>query len=166
MGMTPLRDVYLDLTQDQVRKYRDDGFLIVEDYIPPDRVEVLRERLELLFDDRYASVLLPDEHIWKKGRDDPALTRQIGNIWKCDPEVAEEAMSEQVGRHVAQLQGVDSVRLLQDMALVKPSNGKALAIHQDGPYDCFLDPVEFTTVWSTLDDTVEEAGTLAYVRGS
>lgn len=156
----------MDLTVEQIKTYREDGFLIVEDYIPPDRVEVLRDRLDRLFEGEYQSVLLPDEHIWKKGRDDPALTRQIGNIWKCDPDVAEDAFSEQLGRHVAQLHDVDSVRLLQDMAIVKPPHAKALSVHQDGPYASFLDPLQFTTVWSTLDDTAEGAGNLAYVRGS
>jgi hypothetical protein len=156
----------VDLTADQIRTYREDGFLIVEDYIPPDRIELLRERLDRLFEGEFDSVVVPDEYVWKKGRDDPSLTRQLGNIWRSDPHIAEEAFSQQTARHVGQLQGVDSIRILQDMALVKPPNARALGVHQDGAYDTFIDPVEFTTVWTTLDDTEADAGTLVYLRGS
>jgi ectoine hydroxylase-related dioxygenase (phytanoyl-CoA dioxygenase family) len=156
----------VSLTAEQVEKYREDGFLVVDGYLAPDRIERLRERFELLFDGEFTSVVDPDEYVWKKGRDHPQLTRQLGNVWKSDPYVAAEAFSTEVGEDVARLQGVDSVRLLQDMALVKPPNGKALAIHQDGPYNTFLDPLQFTTVWLTLDDTVADAGTLEYLRGS
>src|SRR6266508_3833494 len=101
----------MELTEQQLQQYRDDGFLIVENYASMEQVERLRERYEKIFDGEFQSILEPDEYNWKRGRDPEDATRQLVNIWKTDAYIAEEAFDQQTARHIAQLQETDSVRL-------------------------------------------------------
>jgi ketosteroid isomerase-like protein len=68
------------LTDDQVDRFRRDGFVIVEEgFISERAVERLRESFDRLFEGDYATGIQPDEVNWKPGRDPEDRTRQICN---------------------------------------------------------------------------------------
>ncbi|MDJ0635445.1 MAG: phytanoyl-CoA dioxygenase family protein [Xenococcaceae cyanobacterium MO_188.B29] len=52
------------------------------------------------------------------------------------------------------------------MYWIKPSQTKAIALHQDSSYMAFFVPTQTITCWITLDDTQTNAGTIEYVPGS
>ncbi|HEV8565087.1 MAG TPA: phytanoyl-CoA dioxygenase family protein [Actinomycetota bacterium] len=154
-------------TDDQLKAFRRDGFLIVEDGLVSDKaLELLRERYLRLFDGEYETGIKPDEVNWVKGRDPEDRTRQICNGWRADNIIAAQVLSARTGRLAAQLMGYHGVRLLQDNVLWKPPGTKAIGFHQDGSYADYLVPPEMTTCWLSLHDTTADAGPVAYVRGS
>lgn len=166
---TPLASPFVngaDLTEDQVARFRADGFLIVDRLIAPDAIDGLRARFEPLFRGSFETGLYPDEWNWREGRDSPDLTRQICNGWKSDRTVAAVLLSETVGRLCATLGGWAGARLVQDNVLWKPPGARALGFHQDDSYVQWVDPPDYVTCWMALDDTSAAGGTVEYVRGS
>ena len=94
------------LPDEQVDRFKRDGFLILEEGFLSDRaIEVLRERFDRLFEGEYATGIQPDEVNWKRGRDPEDLTRQICNGWRADDLIAAQVLSERTGRVAAQLMG-------------------------------------------------------------
>ena len=155
------------LADDQVERFRREGFLIVEEgLVSPKALELLRQRYMRLFDGEYETGIKPDEVNWVKGRDSEDRTRQICNGWKADTVIAAQALSARTGRLAAQLMSYRGVRLLQDNCLWKPPGTKAIGFHQDGSYADYLVPPEMVTCWIALDDTQAGAGPIEYVRGS
>ena len=151
--------------QDRARFERD-GFLVVENFLSPERVDALRGRFEPLFAGRFDTGIYPDEWYWREGMSLPDVTRHMANAWKADLTIASLALSEDVGRAGAFLAGWDGARLGQDTIWWKPPGTKAVAYHQDSSFMDFLTPARTVTCWVALDDTQRDAGTLEYVPGS
>ena len=155
------------LTSEQVSRFRQDGFLIVEEgLIGDDALERLRERYLRLFEGEYETGIRPDEVNWVPGRDPEDRTRQLCNAWKADTVIAAQVLSERIGRLGAELMGYSGVRILQDNVLWKPPGTKAIGFHQDSSYADYLVPPEMVTCWMSLDETEADAGPLEFVRGS
>ena len=150
----------LTLSEDQVARFRDDGFLIVDRIVDPDDARRLADRFEPLFAGDFETGLQPDEWNWRTGRDSADLTRQICNGWKADRRVAATVLREDIGRACARLMDWPGARLYQDNVLWKPPGAKALGFHQDDSYVQWIDPPGMITCWIALDDTtalVQEA---------
>jgi 2-oxoglutarate-dependent dioxygenase len=155
------------LSDDQMDRFRRDGFVIVEEgFISDASVEQLREAFDRLFAGEYATGIQPDEVNWKEGRDPEDRTRQICNGWRADDVIAAQVTGERIGRIAAQLMGYPGTRLLQDNCLWKPPGARSLGMHQDGSFADYLVPAEMITCWVALDDTRAEGGTIEYARGS
>ena len=153
-------------TDEQVEQYRDDGFLIVEDFLPKESVEILLERFEQIFEGNHDLVVAPDELYWQKGRDPEDAQRVVGGVWRVDRQVGGQAFGHNIGRLSAQLEGASSTRMLGDFAIYKPEGGRPFDLHQDGSYLGWVQPVWYWTFWVALSDTYADGGTLVYVRGS
>lgn len=153
-------------TEEQRRRFDEDGFLIVERLIEPAAVEALRARFAPLFRGEFETGLMPDEWNWREGRDSPALTRQICNGWRADRTVASMVLSPDVGRLCATLMGWPGARICQDNVLWKPPGAKSLGFHQDDAYQHWTVPAAMATCWVALDDTTAAGGTMELVRGS
>ncbi len=156
----------LDLTDEQVRSFHEDGFVVVDRIVEPELARRALARYGELFDGRFETGLNPDEWNWKSGRDDPALTRQICNGWKSDRDIAAVVLREDIGRACARLGGWPGARLSQDNVLWKPAGGRALGFHQDSSYEQWADPSDWVSCWIALEDTTAAGGTVEYVRGS
>ncbi|MBV9918575.1 MAG: phytanoyl-CoA dioxygenase family protein [Solirubrobacterales bacterium] len=150
----------------QIETYRRDGFLIVEQFVDPGELELIRERFARVFEHEWETGLAPDEVNYVPGATPPDLTRQLCNVWKADRVLASVVLSDQVGEFAARLAGLPGARIAQDNAIWKPPSGKALLCHQDAAYLDHLDPPNMTTCWMALDDTTADGGTIYYVRGS
>lgn len=155
----------MDFTSEQIETYREDGFLVVEDYLSAEEVEALRCAHDRVYAGEFPSVTEP-ESAYSARKAPDTVTRELVNIWKSDPAFAAVTFKEEAGRHAAQLLGSDSTRLLVDSALLKPVGGSSFAVHQDAPYHGDLDPVQMVTLWTTLDEANADTGTIIYVRGS
>ena len=158
--------VTVEITGEHVKKFRADGFVVVDSIIDPDLAATVAARYEDLFDGRFETGLLPDEWNWKPGRDPRDRTRQICNAWKSDRLIASVVLDPAIGRACAALGGWDGTRLSQDNVLWKPPGAQALGFHQDSSYEQWADPAEWVSCWIALDDTTAEGGTVEYVRGS
>jgi phytanoyl-CoA hydroxylase len=153
-------------TAAQIDSYRRDGFLVLERFIDPAELDQLRDHFARAFDHEFETGLRPDEVNYVPGVTDPALTRQLCNVWKSDRALAAVVLSAQVGEFAARLEGVTGMRIAQDNAIWKPPSGRPLLCHQDAAYLDHFDPPNMTTCWMALDDTAADTGTIYYVRGS
>ena len=153
-------------TDEQIEQYRSDGFLIVENLVPMESIQILRERFEHLFEGNHDLVVWPDEFYWQKGRDPEDAHRVLGGLWRSDPMIGRETFRGDLARLACQLEGAPSARLWADVAMYKPEGGNPFDIHQDAAFMCWVEPVWNWTCWVALDDTYADGGTLVYVRGS
>lgn len=154
------------LRPDEIERFRNDGFLVIESVLDEAQLESLRASLPKLFAGKFDTGVYPDEWYWREGMSLPDVTRHMANAWKSDLAVAKLALSVDIGRAAAQLSGWSGGRLGQDTIWWKPPKSKAVSFHQDSSYMDFLDPPRTITCWVVLDQTRRDAGTLEYVAGS
>lgn len=157
---------HFELGEENIARFRADGFLVVERLVAPAEVKRLRDRFVPMFRGDFETGLHPDEWNWAEGRDPPDATRQICNAWKSDRTLAARLLSAEVGRICARLAGWPGARIGQDNMLWKPAGAKAIGFHQDDAYCRWVVPPHYVTLWLALDDSAAEGGTLEYARGS
>lgn len=156
----------IELTQDQIERFREDGFLIVDRLLHPATADRVAARYERMFRGEFETGIEPDEWNWREGRDSSDRARQICNGWKGDYTVASAALRAEVGRACALLAGWPGARVQVDNVVWKPPGAKSLGFHQDCSYLEWLTPQEMLSCWVALDDTTAEGGTMELVRGS
>ena len=148
------------LSQHQIDQFREDGFLVVENLLDLETVEVLRQRFECLFRGEFETGISPDEVNWQVGQSDPSLTRQICNGWKADSMIARTVLRRDLGREIAHLANWPGTRLFQANLLWNPPGARPIGHHQDNAYVGWLTPQEIVSCWMALDDTQAQSGTL------
>lgn len=156
----------IELTPEQIQKFHDDGFLIIDRLLEPAEINRARDRYEAMFRGEFETGLYPDEWNWQQGRDLPDRTRQICNGWKADRAIAALVLNPIVGKICATLGEWHGARIAQDNVLWKPPGAKPLGYHQDNSYIGWCVPAHYITCWMALDDTTARGGTIEYVRGS
>ena len=154
------------LNRNLLEDFKQNGFLVLDEFIDLQYLEKLRERIEPLFQGEFETGIEPDEWNWKYGRDPNDVTRQICNAWKSDNLIKKIVCNSIIGECVSKLMGWKGARLLQDNVLWKPPLGKSLLFHQDAAYDDWIMPQTMVTCWMSLDDTSKDNGTLEFVAGS
>ena len=151
---------------EQIRRFQEDGFLVVEQFADPELVAAVSARFPKIFRGEFETTVPPDEWRWVEGRDPVDVTRMIWNGWKCDRTVARLALSSVVGQWCARLGAWPGARLNQDGCLWKPPGAAGLSFHQDGNYNAWVVPLQLMTCWIPLDDVGPDSGTLEYALGS
>ncbi|MBL9164754.1 MAG: phytanoyl-CoA dioxygenase family protein [Planctomycetaceae bacterium] len=141
-------------TDEVVAHYRREGYAIIRGLLTDPELTRLREvfgELETMPNvvDRFAKRLV--------------VTR---NLWRTHPDLKPLVWT--VGRVAARLLGQSGVRLVDDVALVKPSRhdgGDPTIWHQDAPNFPF-DRRGFLTVWIAVNDVSLDQGPLTFVPRS
>ncbi len=135
------------LSEDQIRQYHEDGFVIPDFRMPESVLDSIKDRHRHLLDrhpefrDYCSAVLQHDEGFLSYCRNDEILDM------------------------VEQLIGPD-IALWNSSFFAKPAvNGKATPWHQDGEY-WPIRPLATCTVWLAVDDATTENGCLRVIRGS
>jgi hypothetical protein len=85
-------------TTEQIATYQRDGFLIVDEFLTADEVELARSRWDDVFQHRWTTGIAPDEINYDPATTPPDRTRQLCNVWKADPVVASVVLSAKVGQ--------------------------------------------------------------------
>ncbi len=147
-------------------KFFDDGYVVVERLIEPQRLPALHQAFADVFAGNFETGVHPDEVNWQEADGDPTLTRQICNGWKANREIAKVVLDENLGQAIAKLGGWPGARIMIDNVLWKPEGGRSLGYHQDSSYLAWFSPSDLLTCWIALDDTSADGGTLEFVRGS
>ena len=91
---------------------------------------------------------------------------QILGLWRVSDVIRNVTLNPKLGRLAAGLLGVKRVRLLADMALVKPGNISAPPTHWHQDYPDHPTSLPDVTAWIALDDTTLENGCMRYIPGS
>ena len=139
----------------EVDAYRRDGFLTVEDFLEPGELARWREIVTDAVASRAPGADGQEQREGLYPADAPASHRRPAAKLVDDPGV---------GRLVAQLEGLSSVRLYLDQALVKEPYGAPTQYHLDIPWWGF-DSEHACTIWVALDDATVENGCLYFVPG-
>lgn len=155
-----------ELKPDEIERFREDGFVFVENLLDKATCEAIKQRYEAMFRGEFDTGVKPDEVNWQEGKSDPTLTRQICNGWKGDRLVASVVLRADFGRACATLGGWPGARVKVDNVLWKPAGTRPLGMHQDCSYLSWIAPNEMMSCWIALDDTTAEGGTMELVRGS
>jgi phytanoyl-CoA hydroxylase len=151
------------VTQQEVERYRRDGFLLMPDFLDAGELDAWRAAVERGVAARLA------EADGLSNADSDAYYRQVfaqvSGLIRVEPRMAELLLDARIGDLAAALTGVERMRLWNDQALFKPPWGNPTAWHLDAPYWSF-DDRRALTVWVALDDATVENGCLWYLPGT
>ena len=160
------------LNNDQIQSYRNNGFIVVEDFLTPDELEHWRDAVTTAVRER-GGIKIPGKDI-KVGEADginedsdyyAKVFDQLLNLWQTSEQVKELMLDQRIGKMAAQLAGVDGIRIWHDQALIKRPWGNPTAWHLDTPFWSFSDR-NAISIWVALDNATLENGCLFFIPGS
>ncbi|HZE96665.1 MAG TPA: phytanoyl-CoA dioxygenase family protein [Planctomycetota bacterium] len=156
----PGLDAPFALTADQIRFYRENGFVTLKDVLSAETIaacapEISRKVQEL------NTLHLPMEQrtTYQKA------FLQVMNIWTKSDVVREFVFSRRLARIAAELMGTTGVRMYHDQALYKEGRGGFTPWHAD-QYYWPLASTHTVTAWIPLQATPLEMGPLAFAPKS
>jgi len=152
------------LTQHQIAKYREDGFLAIEGFLSPDELTTWREvtedavRQRLARGDGFNNQNDPDSFYAQ-------VFVQCVRLADSHPGMAGLMLDPRLGEVAGTLAGVDGIRIWHDQALIKPPYGNPTAWHLDNPKWSFYSP-DAISIWIALDDATLANGCMWYLPGT
>ncbi|MBU7571236.1 MAG: phytanoyl-CoA dioxygenase family protein [Flavobacterium sp.] len=161
-----------NLSAEQITSYRTNGFLVIEDFLDPQELEIWREAVTVAVRERNG-IKIPGKNI-ETGKEDGInedseyfgnVFDQLVNLWQTNEQVKELILDERIGKMAAHLAQVDGIRVWHDQALIKKPWANPTAWHLDTPYWSF-DNREALSIWIALDDATLENGCLFFIPGS
>jgi ectoine hydroxylase-related dioxygenase (phytanoyl-CoA dioxygenase family) len=170
-------------TPEQIHSYQKDGFLIIEDFLTPQELELwqrttdeaVAQRLELLKPGtvRSSSSTIVEEIEANRLKANAADTdsyysqvfTQCLKLADSHDGMREIMLNPLLGKFVATLAGVDGIRIWHDQALIKPPFGNPTGWHLDNPNWSFSSR-NAISIWVALDDATRDNGCLYYLPGT
>ena len=162
------------LTEAQIAYYRENGFLVIENFLTPEELaqwqtttqEAVDERLGIFRDgvrETATTTFLTNQH----NPDDyyANVFTQCLKLADTHAGMRELMLDPRLGELAATLAGVDGIRIWHDQALFKPPFGNPTGWHLDNPYWSFSSR-DSLSIWVALDDATLGNGALWYVPGS
>ena len=163
------------LRDEHVKKFRNDGYLIVENLFDVGDLERLRRRIEELSSADGVNLTKGRRQVEPRvemGEEVPmegyaSSLRKMSHVAFEDPIFLEHAREDRIIDIIEALLGPDIV-LAQDQLFMKPPRvGSRQKFHQDSPLGFDLDPPDqMVTCWCALDEASIENGCLWMIPGS
>ncbi len=154
-----------------IDRYRRDGYLGVESLFTTDQVADLLAGLDAILQDPQDPVIVQLES-WAETAAQ-SLDRRLDGVRRLmsfvgqDSRLAAVAQAPALLDAVQQLLGTDDVRLIQDMALLKPpGGGREKPWHQDKAFFDLDLQAPVIGVWIALDEATTANGCMHVIRGS
>ena len=158
-----------EVTAEQIRSYREHGFLVIEDFLDAGELEVWRRVTEEAVEQRLGAAPPTGAHALRnQDGGETYYTRvftQCLRLADIHAGMRELIYDRRIGRLGATLAGVGGLRVWHDQALFKPPYGNPTAWHLDCPYWSFSHR-DALSIWIALDDATLTNGCLYYVPGS
>lgn len=160
------------LSQSQIDFYRENGYVVIEDFLSPEELETWRAAVTEAIVERNG-LKMPGKDI-KLGADDGInkdadyynnVFDQLLNLWQTNDKVKALMLDERIGKMAADLAGVDGIRIWHDQALIKKPWANPTSWHLDTPFWSFSDR-KALSIWVALDDATLENGCLFFIPGS
>jgi phytanoyl-CoA hydroxylase len=160
------------VSEDQVRFYQQNGFLVVEDFLDADELKHWQETVMNAVRKRNGQKM-PGKDL-KTGEADGInedaayygkVFDQLLNLWQTDEGVKALMIDEHIGKMAADLAGVDGIRIWHDQALIKRPWANPTSWHIDTPFWSFSDR-KAISIWIALDDATLANGCLFFIPGS
>src|SRR5260370_10823704 len=163
-----------EVTEEQKKSYAEQGFLVVPRFLDEEELEEWRAAVDHAVAERgqqrFSFAAEGEQATSRTGpREEQEyydrVFTQRNNLWQTDEHIARLLVQANLGKYVADLAGVDGVRIWQAQALIKEPYGNPPAFHLDVPYWSFTS-ADAITIWLALDDATIENGCLYCVPGS
>ncbi|HEX5708972.1 MAG TPA: phytanoyl-CoA dioxygenase family protein [Pyrinomonadaceae bacterium] len=154
------------LTDEQLRFFREHGYLKGVRVLTDAQVDVLRRELDELMNPSRAARRLFYEYHSNESEDPSAVLFHALGAWRVAPGFHDLLWHPRFTVAARQLLG-GAVRFWHDQLFCKPArHGGVVAWHQDYSYWTRTKPLAHLTCWIALDDSTAENGCVQYVPGS
>jgi phytanoyl-CoA hydroxylase len=166
------------LTAEELERFREEGFVVLANVLPPRRLALLRSAVDKMDAHRQAyQAQHPDlvsamREAEAKGEVIHAtewthVVMQMYQLWERLPAMRQHSLDPILGELARTALGVPGLRLWFDQAMIKPPGGGPTPFHQDNAYL----PVDagsggVITIWCPLTAVTAEMGCLRYVTAS
>jgi phytanoyl-CoA hydroxylase len=155
--------VQTEVSEQQVRQYREQGFLVLENFLDAAELAHWRQVTEAAIKLRLASATLNNQ------ADPDAFYAQVFtqclNLRDLHPAMLQLISHPVLGEWAGRLSGATAVRIWQDQALVKQPYSNHTALHFDNPFWSFYS-ADTVNLWVALDDATLANGCLWYLPGT
>lgn len=147
----------VQITDEQVKQYRDEGYFVLERVIPEHHLEMLRSECT-----RYIKMI--EDEMDRQGKDVIGINHRnsryfISNRYKESPYIVDFIFSDLMAEICRATLG-DTAYLFHEQFVVKAAErGMKFGWHQDSGYVGYPHK-PYLTCWCTLDDVNEENGTV------
>jgi ectoine hydroxylase-related dioxygenase (phytanoyl-CoA dioxygenase family) len=153
------------LTGEQVRAFREEGFLVVPDFLSPAELAELGAAV----DEAVASMgnrKITSGPDWRDGDGyyDRVFTQRL-NLWRISETVKRYVLAPELGEMLCGLADVRGIRVWHDQALIKEPFANPTAWHLDNPYWSFTSKSSLS-IWIALDDATYENGCMYFIPKS
>lgn len=152
------------ISEQQVDSYRENGYLVIEQFLTANELQTWREVTE----DAVAERLTNNSGYNNQADPDAFYARvftQCVKLADTHAGMRDLILSPRLGEMAARLAGVDGIRVWHDQALYKPAFGNPTGWHLDNPYWSFSSR-DAISIWIALDDATLGNGCMWYVPGS
>jgi ectoine hydroxylase-related dioxygenase (phytanoyl-CoA dioxygenase family) len=157
---TPALDSLINVDDQQIANFREQGHVLIKNILQPDEVAWCRDNI------REAAYQYNTETRAMKDRDTYGKAfLQVMNLWETDGQVRQFTLAKRFAKIAADLLGVEHVRIYHDQALFKEPGGGFTPWHQD-QYYWPLNTNNTVTMWMPLMDIDTDLGMLTFASGS
>ena len=155
-----------DLTQEQIHSYRQNGFVVLHDFLSPDELETWRQGVDGAVRQRGKQKMFNQEvdEDREESYYDYVFVQRI-NLWQDSIDVRRLILDPRLGKMAADLAGVEGVRIWHDQALIKQPWANPTGWHLDNPYWSYSSR-KTLSLWVALDDATLQNGCLYFLPGS
>lgn len=150
-----------ELTDEQITRFREDGFIKLKDVLSPEAIAYYEPTLtRITFEnDPHKGKSLEDKNTYE------AAFIQVGNLWQLDETCKAFSFGKRLARIATELLGTDGVRMWHDQCLYKEPGGGFTPWHADQQY-WPMASAKSVTAWIPLQATPIEMGPLCFGKGS
>jgi phytanoyl-CoA hydroxylase len=156
--------MHTDLTPEQITFYRENGFVVVHDFLTPDELETWRAYVDEAVQQREDRKLADGRMRSGDSYYDYVFVQRI-NLWQDHAGMRQLMFDPRLGQMAAELAGVEGIRIWHDQALIKQPWANPTSWHLDNPYWSFSSR-QAISIWVALDDATLENGCLYFLPGS
>ena len=153
-----------ELTADEITSYRENGFVVIDDFLLDHELEKWREAVGEAVENR-GEARLPGEVGKKFTGSNTAVFKQRIQLWMDKEKVKHLMLDERIGKMAAELEGVNGIRVWHDQTLIKMPLGNPTSWHQDNT-KCSFTSDHAISIWIALDDAAPHNGCLYFIPRS
>ena len=153
-----------DLTAEQIAFYRDNGFVVIDNFLTPEELEEWRRSVDESVAQRADRKLADGRFREGDSYYDKVFIQRI-NLWNDHDGMRKLMLDPRLGKMATDLAGVDGMRIWHDQALIKQPWGNPTGWHLDNPYWSYSSR-DAISIWVALDDATVHNGCLYFIPGS
>ncbi len=162
------------LSEEQVRQFRLNGFLTVEDVLSAEEVAALAAHTDLIAAGKVEHIpetSIQLEKVFREGErevaDQVLSVRKLYNLAVYDEVMWGHATHPKIVDIIADLLGSDDIKMYGDQLFMKaPVTGTAQPWHQDSASWRDIFPMDLVSAWTAIDQATVENGCLNFCPGT